>query len=197
MSSLLSKILAGGLSAGVFLLWWPRHFPVQGLEWLVLRGVLWTLSFELLHVALAPVEHRALGPTARWLGARRPRRAGWVYAGAALALVVPALLLTEVDPTPRPRPAAAQARPKVVRQVIVKRQRIVQREVVVREVPVPVAPDRVVVTKRVEVPAKRAPAPRQAAPAPEPEPEPAAPEPPATEPEPAPTGSSSGSSPRR
>jgi hypothetical protein len=192
MASLLSKIVAGGLSAGVFLLWWPRHFPADGLQWLVLRGVLWTLSFELLHVALEPLERRALGPARRWFSARRPHRAGWIYAGAAMALVVPALLLTEVDTSPKPRPAAAHAKPKVVRQVIVKRQRVVQREVVVREVPVPVAPDRVVVTKRVTVPAKAAPRPRPAerepAPAPEPDPEPT----PAPA-DAAPTGSSSGS----
>jgi hypothetical protein len=185
MASLLSKIVAGGLSAGVFLLWWPRHFPDQGLEWLVLRGVLWTLSFELLHVAIAPLERKVLGPASRWLTARRPRRAGWVYASAALALLVPVGLLTDAEP----RPAAASAKPKVVRQVIVKRQRIVRREVVVQQVttpaPAPRVPDPVVIVKKVQ------------APAPKPEPVVEAEVTPEVEaPAPA-TGSSSGSSPRR
>jgi hypothetical protein len=187
MASLFSKIVAGGLSAGVFLLWWPRHFPDQGLEWLVLRGVLWTLSFELLHVAIAPLERKALGPATQWLTARRPRRAGWVYASAALALLVPLALLTDVEP----RPAAASAKPKVIKQVIVKRQRIVKREVVVQQVPSPApaprVPDPVVIVKKVQAPR----------PAPKPEPVVEADVTPEVEAPAATTGSSSGSSPRR
>jgi hypothetical protein len=53
---LLSKLVAGGLSAAVILLWWPQFFPADtAVAWLI-RGVVWTLSFELLLHALAPVE---------------------------------------------------------------------------------------------------------------------------------------------
>ena len=39
LAHIVSKILAGGLTAGVFLLWWPRHFPDTGIEGLVIRGL--------------------------------------------------------------------------------------------------------------------------------------------------------------
>src|SRR6476661_3467273 len=56
---LLSKLVAGGLSAAVILLWWPRFFPADNATTWLIRGVIWTLSFELLLHALLPVE-RAL-----------------------------------------------------------------------------------------------------------------------------------------
>src|SRR4051794_11226326 len=66
-SNLVSKLLAGGLSAGVFLLWWPERFPAEGLSWLVLRGVLWTMAFEILLLAFSPLEAMA------WRRLRAPR----------------------------------------------------------------------------------------------------------------------------
>src|SRR5688572_26955129 len=62
---LLSKSIAGGLSAGVVLLWWP--VLVQDVDtvssWFV-RGVAWTVCFEVLAYALMPFE-RALWETSR------------------------------------------------------------------------------------------------------------------------------------
>jgi hypothetical protein len=53
---LVSKLIAGGLSAGVVLLWWPQFFPTDtATSWLG-RGVVWTLAFELLLIALSPLE---------------------------------------------------------------------------------------------------------------------------------------------
>jgi hypothetical protein len=72
MDRLASKIAAGGLSAGVFLLWWPDHVPGEGLSQLVLRGLLWTMTFELLLLAFTPLRAAsdpAAGPGPR----RRPR----------------------------------------------------------------------------------------------------------------------------
>jgi hypothetical protein len=80
MSDLVSKVLAGGLSAGIFLLWWPVHVPAAGPEWLIARGLLWTLAFEILLLCFCPLERmvartlrrrRAGVPTARAL--RRAR----------------------------------------------------------------------------------------------------------------------------
>ena len=51
-----SKLLAGGLSAGVVLLWWPMFFPTDSVTMWLGRGIVWTLSFELLLVALSPFE---------------------------------------------------------------------------------------------------------------------------------------------
>ena len=46
LDNLLSKVIAAGLAAGVFLLWWPAHLPSAAVPWLVLRGLAWTLAFE-------------------------------------------------------------------------------------------------------------------------------------------------------
>jgi hypothetical protein len=51
-----SKLLAGGLSAGVVLLWWPMFFPTDSVTTWLCRGIVWTLVFELLLVALSPFE---------------------------------------------------------------------------------------------------------------------------------------------
>src|SRR5439155_3195333 len=58
-SDLISKLLAAGLSAGVFLIWWPEHHATAGLASLVVRGALWTLTYELLLVAFTPLERLA------------------------------------------------------------------------------------------------------------------------------------------
>ena len=74
---LLSKSIAGGLSAGVVLLWWPVLFEDVDTvgSWFV-RGVAWTVCFELLMFALIPFE-RALWETirkeiARFIDSLRP-----------------------------------------------------------------------------------------------------------------------------
>jgi len=69
---LLSKSIAGGLSAGVVLLWSPVLFEeVDTVTAWFARGVAWTVCFELLLFALIPFE-RALWDTAR--GERRRSR---------------------------------------------------------------------------------------------------------------------------
>lgn len=144
-SGLFSKIVAGGLSAGVFLLWWPEHVPGDGLGQLVLRGLLWTLSFELLLQAFAPLERMAAAVVRRRTGARRervrarlqdapaPARAGGAVALACLGVAAPVLLLADA---PQRLLQPAPSAPKVIKQVIVKRQ-VVERQVVA---PAPAAP---------------------------------------------------------
>src|SRR4051794_38912299 len=75
---LVSKILAAGLSAGLFLIWWPQHHATTGLTSLIVRGALWTLSFELLLLAFAPLERRI----AARLRTRMPARREIPFTGA-------------------------------------------------------------------------------------------------------------------
>lgn len=113
---LLSKLVAGGLTAAVILLWWPRFFPVDTAAAWLARGVIWTLGFELLLHALAPLEaamwesaaarrvgHRAAAARSRMGGESRAARLGSRGALACAALAVPAALLA-VAPAPRPHP---------------------------------------------------------------------------------------------
>ena len=128
MLGLIPKVLAGGLSAGIFLLWWPAHVTATGSEWLFVRGILWSLAFEILLAAYSPVEKAVVGA----VRAREPRRLGTrrvarVLTFAAVAVAVPLVMLAGSRP-PNAAPARAAA-PKV----IVKRE-IVKREVVVRRV---------------------------------------------------------------
>ena len=143
MREFLSKSIAGGLSAGVVLLWSPVLFEDVNTvtSWFV-RGVAWTVSFELLLLALRPFE-RALWDTPRGeriihrmshagshlhSGSRR-RRMGRLSAVATVALMLPVVLLvTGLD---KQVPAQAEAKPaapikvvrvtKVVRPVTVTR----------------------------------------------------------------------------
>jgi hypothetical protein len=139
----LSKSIAGGLSAGVVLLWWPVLFEdVDTVTSWFVRGVAWTLCFELLLLALVPFE-RALWETTR--GERIARRVGnagsRLHSGshrsrigrlsgvAALALAIPVVLV--VAGLGEQAPARAEAQPvrpinvtrvtKVVHPVTVKR----------------------------------------------------------------------------
>jgi hypothetical protein len=138
MSDLVSKISASGLSAGVFLLWWPAHVTSQGGDVLLARGVLWAAAFELLLLGFRPLE-RAVGRAVRERepAVLAPSRIGRILVFAVLAAAVPSVLLSGAHDVVSPARAAA---PKV----IVKRE-IVRREVVVRRVshvvrvPVPVA----------------------------------------------------------
>src|SRR3954462_8605978 len=73
---LLSKLLAGGLSASVILIWWPRFFPADNVETWLIRGVVWTLMFELLLHAVGPLEQGLWRSPAASRGApRAPARA--------------------------------------------------------------------------------------------------------------------------
>ncbi len=139
----LSKSIAGGLSAGVVLLWWPVLFEEIDTvtSWFV-RGVAWTICFEVLLLALLPFE-RALWETARgeritrrmgYAGSRlhagsNRRRMGRLSAVATVAVAVPvALLVAGLHEQAPARAEAAPVRPikvvrvtKVVRPVTVKR----------------------------------------------------------------------------
>src|SRR3954466_8186869 len=128
MSDLLSKVSASGLSAGVFLLWWPAHVASQGNTALLLRGVLWALAFEILLLGFRPLE-RAIGRAVRDREADviAPRRIAPVLALAAVAAAVPVTMLCGAR-----APIAASAR-AAAPKVIVKRE-VVRREVVVRRV---------------------------------------------------------------
>jgi hypothetical protein len=160
----LSKSIAGGLSAGVVLLWWPVLFDEVDTvtSWFV-RGVAWTVCFELLLVALIPFE-RALWETthgeriSRTMGSAglrlnsgsHRRRMSRVSAVATMALAVPVVLLAaglhKQAPAHAEAPAVAPIKvvrvTKVVRPVTVKK--------IIEQTPVQ----------------EYAPAPQQAAPAP-------------------------------
>jgi hypothetical protein len=142
---LLSKSIAGGLSAAVVLLWWPVLFKDVDTvsSWLV-RGIAWTVWFELLLYALVPFE-RALWETGR--GERLSSRVGAAHsrlhagshrrrlsrlsAVATMALAVPvALLVTGLQKQPDARAEAPVVRPiKVVRVTkVVKVEKVVDPE---------------------------------------------------------------------
>jgi hypothetical protein len=120
VSQLLSKIVAGGLSAAVILIWWPRFFPVDTVETWLARGVVWTLSFELLLHALAPLEEslwrscaarrvRSRAAAARARVAGDNPKLGFRFRGvlACTALAVPVALLASA-PAPPPDDAAVK-----------------------------------------------------------------------------------------
>jgi hypothetical protein len=162
----LSKSIAGGLSAGVVLLWWPLLFEDVDtvMSWLV-RGVAWTLLFELLLLALVPFE-RALWETAhgeriarrvgsagsRLHSGSHRRRIGRLSAVATAAIVVPVVLLmaglSEHIPAraeaPAVRPIKVVRVTKVVRPVTVKR--VVERAPISGQPIVTAAPQQVAPT---------------------------------------------------
>lgn len=164
---LFSKLAAAGLSAGVFLLWWPEHHASASLGSLVARGALWTLVFEVLLVAFAPLERavrnalrsRVPAPalTERLPGMPAPARVGGACVLACAGAAVPLLLLAGVHAPARPARAAA-ARPIVIVKRSIVRQRVVVREVVAAA-PVVAHPPTVSLQ-----PARRSPAPRPSAP---------------------------------
>ncbi|HWV85158.1 MAG TPA: hypothetical protein VNZ62_06900 [Capillimicrobium sp.] len=147
LKHLASKLLAGGLTAGIVLIWWPRHYPTDGVQWLVARGVVATLGFELMLLAYAPVEDRLTRRLAGRLpvgGLRRraqrlpaPARGAGMGAAAMAAIAVPIALLAGAGPAPDPVAPVTIERTsqpvKVVREVVVKR-RVIHDEVAV---PVP------------------------------------------------------------
>jgi hypothetical protein len=145
LDNLLSKVTAGGLAAGVFLLWWPTHLPSSGAQWLVLRGLAWALAFEVLVLAFAPLERMAAGALARRRAvaqARRvrgalaaapaPARKGGAVLLAFTGLLVPALMLAHAN-RPAKRPVAHPT--TIVRKVVVRRQVVRRETVVVRAAP--------------------------------------------------------------
>ena len=98
---LLSKLVAGGLSAGIVLAWWPAFFSHDSIASWCWRGLIWTLLFELLLGALSPLENAAKSSRAavsanaflssrlrrvRNLVPRSPAASGGVLVAAAIAL---------------------------------------------------------------------------------------------------------------
>src|SRR3954447_20250873 len=115
---LISKLVAGGLSAAVILLWWPRFVPSDNATTWLIRGVIWTLSFELLVHALLPLE-RALWESRpgqkvratagdRLASPRSSLRGRATVAG--LALTIPLALLALAPAPPAKDSAAASVR---------------------------------------------------------------------------------------
>jgi hypothetical protein len=137
----LSKSIAGGLSAGVVLLWWPLLFSeVDSVtSWLV-RGAAWTVLFEMLLVALVPFE-RALWETtggerissrigaagSRLHAGSRRRRMSRLSAVATMALAVPVVLLVAGLAKHAPAPAEAKAATPVKVVRVTKVVKVVKR----------------------------------------------------------------------
>ena len=151
LDNLLSKVIAAGLAAGVFLLWWPAHLPSAGVQWLVLRGLAWTLAFEILVLSFVPFERMATRAVARrregsraarvrrrLAAAPAPARASGAVMLAFTGLLVPGLLLLHSGRLPAAQPVAHTT--KVVRKVVVRRV-VHERTVLVREA-APAAPVR-------------------------------------------------------
>jgi hypothetical protein len=148
-----SKLLAGGLSAGVILLWWPMFFHTDSVMMWLCRGVAWTLCFELLLLALSPFEaelwathrgerlsRRAQAATARLHHESPRRRMGrfGVLAGLALALPLALIALGLGSHIPAQKPAAPKVTQvtRVVRVVKpVRVERVVKIRTVARPVP--------------------------------------------------------------
>ena len=143
LDNLLSKVIAAGLAAGVFLLWWPAHLPSTGVQWLVLRGLAWTLAFEILVLSFVPFERmatralvrrreggRAARVRRRLAAAPAPARASGAVMLAFTGLLLPGLLLLHSGRLPAAQPAAHTT--KVVRRVVVRKV-VHEKTVVVRE----------------------------------------------------------------
>ncbi len=153
LNNLISKVLAAGLAAGVFLIWWPAHLPSTGVEWLVLRGLAWTLAFEILVLSFCPLEsiatrsitrRRAAAQARRVRGrlaaAPQPAKASGAVLLACTGLLLPVVMLAHAgNPLTKPAPRPVQ----VVRKVVVRKV-VRQKTVVVRPpaqvVQAPVAP---------------------------------------------------------
>ncbi len=150
LDNLLSKVIAAGLAAGVFLLWWPAHLPSAGVQWLVLRGLAWTLAFEILVLSFVPFERmatralvrrrdgsRAARVRRRMAAAPAPARASGAVMLAFTGLLLPGLLLLHSGRLPASQPVAHTT--KVVRKVVMRKV-VHERTVVVREAAPAAAP---------------------------------------------------------
>jgi hypothetical protein len=141
---LLSKLVAGGLSAAVILLWWPNFFPADNATTWLVRGVIWTLSFELLVHALLPLERelwesrvgvRVRSGAGSRLGApRRSLRGRATVACGALAVPLTLLTFAPSPPVKTARAASVRHVTEVKRIVKVERRQVR----VAKVVPVPV-----------------------------------------------------------
>lgn len=163
---LLSKLAAGGLSAGVVLVWWPVLPHSSGAGSWVLRGIIWTCLFELLVLALEPLERSLLGSRA-WIGLREKLGVGPLvgHRGAvALGLVMLLACAGLVWRGPEPSPARPQ-KPRVeVRKIIQPVKVVKETQVIERAVPskpkIIVKKQTVQVIKKVPVAPKETPTPK-------------------------------------
>lgn len=144
---LLSKLAAGGLSAGVVLLWWPHVFAHDSAASWVWRGIGWTLLAELLVMALSPLEHVLRAGLARVTPFGRARgrvslsprqRAQFALVLGALALCLPLTLIATGRPAPAQPPE--QRVTNVTRVVKVVKRVQVRRIVIRRPAPAVAAP---------------------------------------------------------
>ena len=140
MRHLLSKLIAGGLSAAVILLWWPLVFPSDNVESWMIRGIVWTASFELMLHAFMPIEEglwrsraarrvrdKALAASGKIVADSPRRKRGGRSFVAGIAAFVPVLLLATAPAHPLdPEPAGAQVRQvtEVKRVVRVETKRV-------------------------------------------------------------------------
>jgi hypothetical protein len=152
LNNLISKVLAAGLAAGVFLIWWPAHLPSAGVEWLVLRGLAWTLAFEILVLSFCPLENIATRAITRRRTAAQAHRMRGLLAeapahakasGAVLlaftGLLLPGLMLAHAGHLPaKPAPRPVQVVRKVVVRKVVKKTVVVHAPATVVQAPAPV-----------------------------------------------------------
>ena len=152
MRHFLSKAIAGGLSAALVLLWCPLLFPADSLDSWLVRGVAWTILFELLLHSLAPFEESVWDAAESRFGDRAKRRTLRRAAPvASVALAAAAVMLLVGAHRPAPIAADAERRVKVVQVTKVVRPVTVRRVV---EAPAPAA----VAPVEAEVPVAPAPA---------------------------------------
>ena len=131
---LVSKLLAGGLSAAVVLVWWAAFFPAAGVTTWLTRGLAMTLLYELLYLSFSPLERhlwnsrpaRALsGRVESWqdrlMDAPDRRRVRGSVALACVATLLPILLLSAGV---RHDPPAAP--PTTVRRVTVNHETVLR-----------------------------------------------------------------------
>jgi hypothetical protein len=184
LDNLLSKVIAAGLAAGVFLLWWPAHLPSNGVQWLVLRGLAWTLAFEVLVLSFVPLERMATRALTRRRAAGRahrvrtrlaaapaPARASGAVMLAFTGLLLPGVLLLHTGHLPvRPAAHTTQVVRKVVVRKVVREKTVVVRETATqRPAPYAATPTAVTAPKAAaQAPAKKTATTKQAEPAPKP-----------------------------
>ena len=176
---LLSKLAAGGLSAGVVLVWWPVLPHSSGAGSWVLRGILWTCLFELLVLTLEPLERSLLSSRA-WMGVREKLGLGpsiGKRGAITLGLVILATCAGLVWRGPEPSPAKPQ-KPRVQVKKIVQPIKIVKETKVVEKT-VPAKP-KVIIKKETVVVEKTVPSPSESQPTPSTPKTPSDPKPPPT-----------------
>lgn len=150
LEHLLPKIIAGGLSAGLVLVWWPALFPDSGgaVSW-VWRGLVWTLIFELLLGLLIPLQDKIAKQS--WtkkakvsLQGQGNRLRGWLpestlLSGIALALVALALpaglIISGPDKAKAIKAEKAEVKTKIVKPVKVVRVTKVIKQKEIKVVP--------------------------------------------------------------